>query len=191
MGTRGLMAFRCDGVDKGAYNHWDSYPSGLGAKLVDFVRQHVVGHLEDVRQSVRSLTVIADGHNVPTEEQVRQLQEFADDNVSSGKRTEWYCLLRKCQGDPENTLVSGYILDGMNFIYDSLFCEWAYVINLDELLFEVYKGWQHNPHSKGRYADMETQGKEYYPCALVAAFPLLDIPQDWVAAVDPEEEEDA
>jgi hypothetical protein len=37
MGTRGLIGFIIKGVKKGAYNHWDSYPEGLGNAVVDFI----------------------------------------------------------------------------------------------------------------------------------------------------------
>ena len=35
MGTRGAFGFLVDGETKVTYNHWDSYPSGLGQDLVD------------------------------------------------------------------------------------------------------------------------------------------------------------
>ena len=38
MGTRGLMGVRVDGVDKLTYNHWDSYPSGLGQDILEYLQ---------------------------------------------------------------------------------------------------------------------------------------------------------
>lgn len=37
MGTRGLLGFIINGVRRGSYNHWDSYPSGLGLDVVRFI----------------------------------------------------------------------------------------------------------------------------------------------------------
>ena len=37
MGTRGLLGLIVEGKRHAAYNHWDSYPSGLGAKIVKFI----------------------------------------------------------------------------------------------------------------------------------------------------------
>lgn len=39
MGTRGLLGhiIRSKGIRKGAYNHFDSYPAGLGSKLAMFI----------------------------------------------------------------------------------------------------------------------------------------------------------
>jgi hypothetical protein len=74
----------------------------------------------------------------------------------------------------------------IDFMKQSLHCEWAYFVNIDAGTFEVYKGFQREPHQLGRFAD-ETQRSGYYPCALVAEFPLDDIPEDWIKRVDPEE----
>ena len=38
MGTRGVIIFRKDGIEKGVYNHWDSYPSGLGEDVVNMIK---------------------------------------------------------------------------------------------------------------------------------------------------------
>lgn len=39
MGTSGLMAFVVDGNAKGGYVHWDSYPSGLGADVLEWLHE--------------------------------------------------------------------------------------------------------------------------------------------------------
>lgn len=38
MGTRGAYGFYKDGQNKLTYNHFDSYPEGLGNTVVDFCR---------------------------------------------------------------------------------------------------------------------------------------------------------
>lgn len=74
------------------------------------------------------------------------------------------------------------------FIYDSLFCEWAYIVNLDDGVFEVYMGAQTSKHTNGRYHDRKSIPHafgiaEYYPCALIATFKIDDIPNDWIATI--------
>lgn len=37
MGTRGLLGFIISGRRHASYNHFDSYPSGLGAQVAKFI----------------------------------------------------------------------------------------------------------------------------------------------------------
>lgn len=48
MTTRGCFGFHRDGVDKLTYNHSDSYPEGLGADIVEFVRQTSVEEMNQI-----------------------------------------------------------------------------------------------------------------------------------------------
>ena len=59
---------------------------------------------------------------------------------------DWYCLLRHAQGDL-NVYKNGlrYMIDNHDFIKDSLFCEYAYIINLDTKRLEFYVGFQKTP----------------------------------------------
>jgi hypothetical protein len=89
----------------------------------------------------------------------------------------------------ENLLKPALLLQSnLDFIKDSLMCEWAYIVNLDTNKLEVYKGFQDKPHEKGRYAS--TAHREgYYPCALVAEFPLGRLPrfEAFLQQLDPPE----
>ena len=38
MGTRGICGFRFDDKDYLAYNHFDSYPSGLGVEIAEICK---------------------------------------------------------------------------------------------------------------------------------------------------------
>ncbi len=75
-------------------------------------------------------------------------------------------------------LESGKISTHNNFIFDPLFCEWAYIMNLDDNLFEVYSGGNKIPSKENRYSSKAPQG--YSACALVKTFPLTEIPKDWI-----------
>lgn len=170
MSTNGAVGFRIDGIDKIAYNHFDSYPDGgLGEEVVEFIRGWLALGRDEMRAQARALRVI----NEPVEENE--------------------------EGDLAGYLAAGVIPDCAWFLADSLFCAWAYVINLDDFTFEVYRGYQPQPHTNGRYSTLpprdrerrEKSGTVYYPVALVGTFPLEDIPQTWIAQVDPDEEEDA
>lgn len=164
MSTRGAYGFRINGVDKLTYNHGDSYPSYLGSVMLQFIQNHSIDELREIAE--RITPVISSEH--ATAEQVAELSKYADLRVSSGNPAEWYVLLRAAQGDPEawaNGL--NYYTDDSNFVYSSLFCEWAYIINLDEGVLEVYKGFNKDPYAPGRYASHLDVDDGYYGIALI------------------------
>lgn len=198
MGTRGFVAFVVDGVEKVAYNHFDSYPGGLGEDVRSWLSS-IVEHdepldgeaTEILRSSVRALRVV-DPQSTPTAEDVERLREFANLNVGRQSVDDWYVLLRETQGNPRLMLAAGVIEDASHFPADSLFAEWGYVVDLDAGTFEAYRGFQKAPHDKGRFAnrppDPESQG--YYPVALAASWPLEVLPsaEEFIATLEPDED---
>jgi hypothetical protein len=190
MGTRGIFGFRIDGEDRLTYNHYDSYPEGLGVDVVDFVRS--IDNIKEVKEKARALEDISE--RKPTDEDIKKCEKYTNLNVSEQSEKDWYCLLRETQGDLQAILDVGFYENQNDFIYDSLFCEYGYIVNLDNETLEVYEGCQHSPHNKGRYCDYkpEEDGKvrsEYYACALVGTFPLNEIPKNWAEQCFPKEEE--
>ncbi|MDO4756188.1 MAG: hypothetical protein Q4A54_07585, partial [Parabacteroides sp.] len=59
------------------------------------------------------------------------------------------------------------------FIYNSLFCEYVYIINLDEDVLEYWVGFQREPDDTNRYGNQPYEG--YYPCKKLKEYPLEDI----------------
>lgn len=183
MGTRGFMGFVVDGELKGQYNHFDSYPAGLGEDVLDWIS---AVDEDTARQSVKNLAVISDEDAVPTQADFERFGAYWQ-NVSAGQ--DWYSLLRNCQGNPDEVLASGVILDGTNFPADSVFCEWGYVVDFDNRVLEVYKGFQKAPHDLGRFASMENNDPRYYPIALVGTFSFDELPEDMPSFRDDEDDE--
>lgn len=181
MSTRGSFGVRINGTDKLMYNHSDSYPEGLGREMVGVVRDILKEKGMDwLRERAAALQMI-DSDSKPTQEQIELLKPFTDLSVSECSEEDWYCLTRRIQGDLKAHLELGIGCDGSGFIKDSLFCEWAYIVNLDENKLEVYKGFQRKPHDKGRYSSIPPcedhhRPNVYYPCALFAEFPLDNLP---------------
>lgn len=190
MGTRGFITFVADKQEKTAYNHWDSYPEGKGVQILAWLRK-AAEHPAALREAAKRLRVVSP-QSMPTTEDIGQLMRFADTSVSTGNLGEWYVLLRHTQGDPGAMLDAGVIEDASEFPLDSLFAEYGYVIDLDgDGLFEVYRGFQKEPHDKGRFArrtsyldyQCASENKRmmtglYYPVALAARWPLADLPTE-------------
>lgn len=182
MGTRGVFGIRVDNVDKLGYNHSDSYPSGLGLTMLEAARS-LMENEQSFRESAKNLLLVCEDVE-PSDKQIEKYSQYSNVDVSRQTNADWYCLLHQLQGDIEATLEAGVMLDGTAFILDSLFCEWGYVINLDDNIFEVYKGFQREPHLKGRYSKFHPNdeyhpvGNKYYPCALVVEFDLFNLPSE-------------
>lgn len=192
MSTRGLWGFVVDGEVKVTYNHYDSYPSGLGDDLLRFARGVARGIQPSARERVAALRMV-DASDGPSASDVERLARFANLNVGSQEIKDWYVLLRETQGNPVATLDAGAMIDSRDFAADSLFCEWGYVIDLDANVFEVYCGFQHAQHSDGRFAADERPERRtdgYWPIRLIATYPLDALPDELDEdALDPEEGE--
>src|SRR5579883_1175827 len=128
MGTRGTITVIFNGRKFTLYNHCDSYPSGLGEQL-----------LEELRAALEKMVIIkyeksddADGKSsfklrAPTEEEIKALEPYTDLTVSRKSTSDWYCLLRGCQGSLTTTIQAGYVLD-----HGDDKEEYNYVIDADE-----------------------------------------------------------
>jgi hypothetical protein len=172
MGTRGAYGFIKNGVEKITYNHFDSYPSYLGVEVCEFIEKNI----NDLDKIFYQLEMIYEAVE-PTLEQselCKSLGLWRD--VSTGK--DWYSHLRNAQGDL-SWYAKGltFMIEASSFLKDSLFCEWAYIINLDTSKLEIYRGFNKDPKAKGRYASLmrkdSREGFKYYGVSLIAEVPLI------------------
>lgn len=95
-------------------------------------------------------------------------------------KKDWYCLVRNLQGNfnKYRELVNDdkkiYMTNENNFIKDSLWCEYGYIINLDEETLEFYKGFQKTPQEGNRYT-IEPNENGYCSCKLALEIPWTKI----------------
>jgi len=144
MGTRGLFGFKYKGNYYLIYNHFDSYPSGLGANLIGEIKFMIDNNLFNIWIRLLENIQIVDKSIAPTDEDILKLSVYADLNVSECSEKDWYCLLRKCQGSFKRVLESGYLLDsGFDdkvLLHGDIFIEYTYILNFDDNTFEVGPG---------------------------------------------------
>lgn len=132
----------------GVYNHADSYPSGLGADIVTFVREHLdtESKVDSFKNKVMGLEVVEQEGKPSAATYDYYARINAADRPGDYAKSDYYNLLRVYQG--VNTLAgisSGELkhwIDSKGFIKDSLFCEYAYIMNLDRGVLEFYEGFQ-------------------------------------------------
>lgn len=170
MSTRGLYGFRKNGIDKVTYNHFDSYPDGLGADVISFIKKHSIDELEKFYDRIQ---MVYNGAS-PTKEEIKVCVDagLCDLSVSTRPTNDWYCLLRNIQGNLDALYNSpvAYMIDSSDFIKYSLFCEYAYIIDLDVKTLEFYVGFQKEPNVFNRYGTESDNG--YYPCKMVSFYPI-------------------
>lgn len=181
MGTRGLVGIKVNGKYSGYYNHYDSYPEGLGHGMVEFVQILDASNIETMRHNCANLIKV-ESNSDPTQEDIDRYRQFSNSKVSTG--TDWYSLLRNIQGADclyailRNKLE--HVFDDIWFIGYSLFCEYAYILNLDELTLDFYRGFQHEPQEFNPFGDAyeeSVSGSKYYPCAKILSIPFGVIKQ--------------
>lgn len=138
-----MMAFAVEDEIKGMYNHWDSYPSGLGYEICKWIEGGA-----DIASAIEKFKALekVDSDVPPTEDQKLALMRYADPGVSTKSFDDWYVLLRDTQGNPQATLDAGFYEDG--FVYGVE--EYGYLIDLTGEKLEIYSSWYGDGMGEGR-----------------------------------------
>lgn len=186
MGTRNLTIVHVNGKYPIAqYCQWDGYPGGQGMTALRFARDkmdrglflHKVSKVSEISPAkLRKLWKDAGGDDsgwatMDVAEKFKGKTPQLDRDMGAD-------VLQYIQEQPDGLLVKTQI----EFAADSLFCEWAYVLDFDANTFEAYKGFNTLPlPSTERFAHMapaDHSGSEYHPIKLMAAWPLDNLPTD-------------
>jgi len=169
MGTRGAWGFIKDGVEKVTYNHYDSDPPYLGKSVVEFI-QTCEKEKEDF-QKLFSKIKLVDISKTPTKKEIERGVKLG--LTIDTDKPDWYWFLHDMQDDLHILRKVKRMIDNKTFLEDSLFCEYAYIINLDTNMLEIYQGFNKDPEAPGRYAKRRgSENREYYGVALKDEIPL-------------------
>lgn len=173
MGTRSLTCVVLDGKFKVAqYGQFDGYPSGQGTTALEIMRNIVnENQLERFKEKVRALSQLTDAELTQADYVSMEIgNAFDEQHPELSRRTGAEILSLVLNSDITCVQIRE------DFANDSLFCEWCYVIDLDQGLFEVYRGFQMRPHSDGRFAKNTCKHSGYYPVGLVKSYSLKTLP---------------
>lgn len=204
MGTRHLICIFKNGQYKVAqYGQWDGYPSGQGVDILSFLKNKY-----NKDKFSNALEKVRFGTNEEIEEQwiacgANKGQEWVSSEISDIHRKKYpensrdtgSEILNIIQNDTKKELV---LYNHLEFAKDSLFCEYAYVIDLDKNTFEIYVGFNKEPLSErerfffgGEKLKVEyKENYEYYPVKLLRSYDLDNLPSqnDFLKELEPEDE---
>lgn len=204
MGTRHVTAVFLNGEPRVAqYGQWDGYPSGQGVTILDFLRK---SSMNKFRKKVEKCVFLS-----PEEIKNRWTECGADPNsewvgldIAHIFEEKYPGLYRDTGAKILEMIYKGEVTELQNsidFVNDSLWCEWAYVIDLDKNTFEVYEGFNTKPLNEGARFNTETpierkgvndQTSNYYPVGLKKSYSIDDLPtkQGFLDELEKEDEEE-
>ena len=82
------------------------------------------------------------------------------------------------------------VILNIDFARNSLFCEYAYLINFDNFTLEVYKGFNKIPLTESdRFFYLQDMTKKYFPIKLVKVYGFSDLEPDTMEKLENELEE--
>lgn len=194
MGTRNLTAVYVGGEYKIAqYGQWDGYPEGQGMTCLTFAKKFLANKTDRdaFAEKVRACSWI-------TNEETERRNAM----IRSGEVKNWTKVWPELTRDTcaeilelvarsENGLM---LKNDISFAADSLFCEWAWVIDLDAGTFEGFRGVNQckelTPDDRFYFlAGKESHG--YHAITLAAKWSLDELPDEdaFLEAFKEEEEE--
>ena len=174
------------------YGQWDGYPKGQGSTVLEFLSSMDRPLFEQKVRASRFATA---------EEQEAALKEIGVDvgaeacwltEEQSEKFNAKFPAFSRDHGAKVLQLIcdspAGVVLrDSSQFGLESLFCEFAYVIDLDKNVLEYYRGFNTDPAADiGRFAALKPEDyvgaesydkkRTYQPVRLVKTYPLDALP---------------
>ena len=186
MGTRHIIAVQIDGEYKVAqYGQWDGYPNGQGVRVLrflqDLMKEEAVAEFKKRVRATRFGT---------TEELNACFKKPEESNAfkTVTRDTSAGILSMILRGDAK------VLRNDLSFVSDSLFCEWAYVIDFDTNTFEVFCGFntKHKLGKKDRFYKFPTTescSETYYPVWLRTSYDLDKLPTEEQFLKDNEDKE--
>lgn len=173
MGTRNLTIVVHNGIYKIAqYGQWDGYPDGQGLIVLQFCKKFLNSPqgIETFVNQIKTKTY------TPTEEEINNFWKdlgvdieackgYVTFDVSEKFNKKYPSLSRNTAAEVLEMIITAEekipLTNSIEFALDSLFCEWAYVIDLDSMELEVYKGFNKNSLNEAdRFFKMEIESRE-------------------------------
>ena len=206
MGTRHLTIV----IDKNnilkvaQYGQWDGYPAGQGITILNFIKDKNNINLLEKRFDIIKF-YNTDTHDIDKyiDDYNKKAPEWTKDpdNRTAADRYWWdMTQSRDLGGDILYNLISLnlellpqehnkniYLFNDIDFLKDSLMCEYAYCINLYRSKFMIFKGFNKDKSKEHQFCktsdeEIEAQYKDtnyrYYGCELIKEYDLNELPDN-------------
>ncbi|KAF7874988.1 hypothetical protein EAF04_002161 [Stromatinia cepivora] len=139
MGTSGLLVFVFGTQRRATYCHYDSYPTGLGQDIVDFILELQPEQYAIMNQHLEKLEWVEQNIQVPKDLQEKYQKLGYSQSSGDARQTEWYWILRKVQG----AQALRPILDGkLEHLVDAKLNdskpEFSYFVDFQEMTLETW-----------------------------------------------------
>jgi hypothetical protein len=192
MGTRHLISVVHNNEYKIAqYGQWDGYPSGQGVDVLKFCKEFLADpcslniflkQLDKVRfidtdeYSKLWANIGIDLNQNNGYVTISQSDKF-DAKYPYFSRDNSAKILNMIYNSSDDEIL---LTNSIDFASDSLFCEWAYVVDLDKMTLEIFKGFNSSKlmsTPKERFANLIPERQnEYYPVKFLYEFSILSLP---------------
>lgn len=127
------------------YGQWDGYPGGQGITILKFIKKTPISKFKDKLKKVKFLD----------DKKEKEIDDFlksigSDNGWMNTEQAELYHqkypFLTRDNGADVLNMIYAYdgeepiwLSDASSFMEDGLFCEWAYILDLDKRELSVYK----------------------------------------------------
>lgn len=184
MGTRNLTMVVKDKEYKIAqYGQWDGYPEGQGLTALEFLETADLNKFRKVLDNVSFLDI-----DNMSEEEIKYIEDNFETKYNHLSRNHGAKILNIIY-EEKATQLQNHI----SFAGDSLFCEWAYLIDLDKNTFEIYTGYNKEVVTSGRFLSSDeklSKSDEFEPIVLLKSYNLNKLPDRDTFLADLKEDED-
>jgi len=184
MGTRNLTIVVLNNTIRVAqYCQWDGYPEGQGKTILSFLK---TANLEEFKEKVAALVEADDNYvkDLWVKCGASPASDFVNMDVSAKFEKDYPQFHRNTGADILSMIAKakpGFAVRlDTEFAADSLFCEFAYVVDLDNSTLEFYAGFNEKPlTSEERFFFLQKEGGDrgYYPVKLVSTYSLNALPE--------------
>jgi hypothetical protein len=174
MGTRNLIeVYNQDGLKVSQYGQWDGYPEGQGKHILNFL--HSIDILEFNKKLDNCKFLIYKDLELLDEQRIPVPHHRSRDRGAE--------ILEIINNNEEEILE---LKSSHSFGFNSLFCEFAYVIDICKNTFEIYEGFNHNKlEITERFYSLYNENMnpekfdtEYFGVKLIKTYYLNNLPDE-------------